>query len=74
MEAEQFNKLKAKMDWVYYACGTYAFYDTETDKYYNQFGQQLKNPKDYIEGSDGDDINDVDDEDGWNEILSRRPQ
>ena len=38
---------------VYYAHGTYAYYDEETGKYYNDFGQELRDPSAYDTHGEG---------------------
>mgnify|MGYP001544611570 CR=1 FL=1 len=42
-----------ELDWVYYGHGTSAYYDSETDTYYNEFGQQLRNPNEYDTSGEG---------------------
>jgi len=37
----------------YYAAGTTAFHDEESDLWYNQSGQQLRSPKEYDRHSEG---------------------
>lgn len=41
------------MPYVYYACGTYAYYDDSTDTYYNRSGQALRDPSEYNTRSEG---------------------
>lgn len=42
-----------QLDYVHYAHGSYAYYDPYTDTYYNDFGQELRNPNEYNEQSEG---------------------
>lgn len=49
MTQEQLKELP----WVYYACGTYAYYDPETDTYYNRSGCVLRDPAEYDTSSEG---------------------
>jgi len=42
-----------KLPQVYYGEGTYAFYDSKTDTYYNKSGQELRNPIEYDPYSEG---------------------
>ena len=40
-----------QMDYVHYACGSYAYFDGYN--YYNDSGQQLRNPGEYNPYSEG---------------------
>lgn len=79
VEQERIEKLKIKrketgvkgLPKVDYGSGTYAYYDKETDTYYDNFGGELKNPKawrkeksdlDNLFGGGGDYFDDDDDE------------
>jgi hypothetical protein len=41
------------MDYEYYGCGTYAYYDRKSDSWYNEFGTKLRNPIAYDTHSEG---------------------
>ena len=41
------------LPYVYYAHGTYAYWDEEMDTYYNDFGQELRNPSEYDTSAEG---------------------
>lgn len=41
------------LPFVYYAAGTSAYYDAATDTYYNSFGQELRDPAEYDQHSEG---------------------
>lgn len=49
MDIEEIRQL----DYVHYAHGSYAYYDEQTDTYYNDFGQELRNPDEYDQYSEG---------------------
>lgn len=42
-----------ELEEVYYAEGTYAYYDRKTDTYYNDFGQELRHPSAYSRNVEG---------------------
>lgn len=41
------------LPWVYYAVGTSAYYDAETDTYYNRSGSVLRDPSEYDTNAEG---------------------
>jgi len=42
-----------QLEEVYYGEGTYAFYDAETDTYYNAFGEELRHKSAFNKNSEG---------------------
>lgn len=42
-----------KLEYINYVHGTTAYYDRKLDKYYNQSGQELRNPKEYDSSQEG---------------------
>lgn len=53
MRKEYDEESVKELEWVYYAVGTYAYYDASTNTYYNESGQQLRDPSEYNSSLEG---------------------
>ena len=53
MRKEYDEESVKELEWVYYAVGSYAYYDASTNTYYNESGQQLRNPSEYNSSLEG---------------------
>jgi hypothetical protein len=53
-DSSERNEVVGKFDQAFYSpSGTYENYDSKTGRFFNQFGQQLRDPKEYDSHSEG---------------------